>query len=111
MKNAKRKYGHLQSNTVRSLRSADRACLHTAGATEHHFPPPFRLSLSIRDIGSFIQKVQERKLAFEKIITPVNQFGHVGLLAGKGQATLSIDSKLLGLLIALSTVIVPSNKN
>lgn len=47
--------------------------LHTApsgntNATEHHFLSPLWFSLSIHDIGSFIQKVQKKKLAFEKLL-------------------------------------------
>lgn len=49
---------------------ADRACLHTAplgntNATARHFLSPLWFSLSIHDIGSFIQK---KKLAFEKLL-------------------------------------------
>lgn len=53
--------------------SADCPRLHMApsgniNTTEHNFLSPLWFSLSIHDIGSFIQKKQEKKLAFEKLL-------------------------------------------
>lgn len=72
-KDAKCRYGHLQSNTIRSLQVGRLPRLHMApsgniNTTEHNFLSPLWFSLSIHDIGSFIQKKQEKKLAFEKLL-------------------------------------------
>lgn len=86
---------------------ADCACLHPSplgntNATERHFLSPLWFSLSIHDIGSFIQKIQKKNWLLKNYYSSKLSFGHVGLLASKGQTTLSVDSKPLGLLIALS---------
>lgn len=73
MKNAKCKYGSLQSNTIRSPKLGW-SCLppcrsfSNTNTAERHFLYPLWFSLSIHDIGSFIQKIQKKKLAFEKLL-------------------------------------------
>lgn len=57
---------HHQVPQVRPIVPAS-SLLRTANATERHLPSPLRFSLPSHDIGSFIQKIQERKLASEQV--------------------------------------------
>lgn len=107
VKNARCKYGRLQSNTVRSLKFG-----------WSHLPPhcSFRwhqrnwTSLSLLYGSPFVfmilavsyRKYRKKNWLLKNYYSSQLSFGHVGLLASKGQTTLSIDSKPLGLLIALS---------
>lgn len=58
---------HHQVPKVRLIMPAS-TLLRNVNATEHHLPAPFWFSLSSHDIGSFIQKIQKRKLASEKLL-------------------------------------------
>lgn len=85
-KDAKCRYGHLQSNTIRSLQVGRLPRLHMSpsgniNTTEHNFLSPLWFSLSIHDIGSFIQKKNRKKnwllknYYFSKLIWPCRSIG------------------------------------